>query len=294
VVASRGIDGRPTGAWWQHPAPSFDGTKVAFSGSVEPADVAILVHDFSTRQTRTVYRTSSAVVAFGADFNVSDDATVVSFRAPNINGDVGWHLYRKVGDGPPTRVDHCFFGSNCELDTGEDVAHDLSGSGSKVIYIESANGSQYALLYDAATGATTNLTPSPIGTQYVSYPLISGDGTTWAAMHAVPPEPGGIVLKGIASGPPTQADLITRHLFLNAVPHAINRDGNLVAYWWGSSGSQYAGHVHRRGSGAQRLPELSPDGFTTLDISDNGRALIWSEFCPSQAPTCPLNGMRLG
>jgi hypothetical protein len=307
VVASRGPDGR-TPVSIRDTATVFDagpstiavtpdGTKVAFVHWDSPR-AAVLMHDLAAGRTRVVYDTT--VDTELGNLSISDDGSVVIFRDAFHEDDVGTHLYRRVGDGPIQRVDNCLFGTGCDSwGVGAEMANDMSGDGTKIVYQEDDGDKHHILLYDATTGSTTDLTPGPGGGY--THPVISPDGTTWAAKYHDALGNRGVLRKRFGTGPPGPGDAVAvTSVGIGGHPAALSRDGSTLAYTFQSElGVAHETGFVFRGGGSEPLPH--PAGNTwldwNLDLSDNGTIITWQRgdcaglSCRPQPGVFP---MRLG
>jgi hypothetical protein len=318
VLASRGPDGVTPlpvfdGSGWfttgPAVAPTPDGTKVAFIGLITGRRTVVM-HDLVARRTRVIHPDSAGDGLVGG-IAISDNGSVVSYRGTGQDGATGIHVYRSVDGGPPQRLDTCVLGSGCDSIAGAEMYHGLSGDGTKVIYQEfddPVGGGSHAhlVLWDASDGQNHDLTPSPTTYENFYQPVISPDGSTFAASFLdYDPVTGrrydGVLVKKFGTGPPGRADLVVNtELGQGGLPAALSRDGGAMVFRFRDTPGQMQGFVYRSGAGYERLPNPGGGDWLEwgLDISDDARVVSWQRaICQSYAFCSEWPGlfpMRIG
>jgi len=294
VLASRGPDGTALGGVdaFARPAPNADGSKVALSARPPDMPTAIYVRDLLAGMTRIV---QSAVLPnqVGAP-SISDDGSVIAYRQQDAGTSL-IHIYRSSGGQTAQRVDSCFFGSGCDVQSGVEMHYSMTADGSKIIYTdEPPDGSSHVLLYDATAGTTRDLTAPQLSTDDYYDPVISPDGMMWAAWRNSI-ELKGVVRKRIDAGPPTGADMVRNNpQGAGGQAYAFNRDGSILTFnWWPGLIGNPKGYVY--GPDRDELVPQASGSWTdrNMDISYDGTIVIWNRRCADNS--CgTLQGGRLG
>ncbi|GIF09726.1 fibronectin type III domain-containing protein [Actinoplanes siamensis] len=295
VVVSRALDGRTpvtAGGFVRMPGSTsalppgftsnYDGSVVAYAtGS---GFGSLYVHNVSTKATWNATAGLAAGGYPGAP-RLSDDGTVVAFAY----GDVTAHIYRRVPGGAAQQIDNCFLQSSCTAspDIRKVGWFSMSGSGTRIAYEDAALVSgvaqRHALLWDASTGATTDLTATPRAKEESWRPAISGDGTTISFSYTDPSSTAakktGIVIKPVGGARVSVTDIVLTPPAGNQVAaDELSADGRTLAYSQGTeleTGFVYSASL---GTSAKIGRPSDKPGFYDLsfDLTADGRMLVWS------------------
>jgi hypothetical protein len=193
-------------------------------------------------------------------------------------------------------VDNCFLQSACTStpDIRKVGWFKMSGAGTRIAYEDAALvggvAQRHALLWDATTGTTTDLTATPRAKEESWRPVISGDGATVAFSYADPSSTAatksGIVIKPVAGGRVGTADItLPAPTGQQVAANELSRDGKTLAYSLGAD--LETGYVYSSILGLSARVGRPPHeiAFRDLgfDLSDDGRMLVWtgSEPCDS-------------
>ncbi|MEU4625463.1 fibronectin type III domain-containing protein [Actinoplanes sp. NPDC023801] len=293
VLASRALDGRTpvtAGGFVRMPGstsalpPGFasnaDGSVVAYSTGTGFG--SLYVHNIDTKATWNATAGLAADNYPGAP-RLSDDGTVVAFAY----GDITAHLYRRVAGGPAQQIDNCFLQSSCTAGARQVGWFSLSGSGTRIAYEDAAVVSgvaqRHALLWDASTGITTDLTPTPRAKEESWRPVLSGDGAKITFSYNDPgstaAKKSGIVIKPVGSARVGVTDIVLpAPAGMQVAPNELSADGTTLSY---SQGSELeVGYVYSAALGmSAKLGRPADDfGFYDLsfDLTSDGRMLLWS------------------
>lgn len=266
-------------------AVNQDGTRV-FYGAYSVSGTGLQVTDLAQNQTRVVRAPNYQYVPL--DLAISDDGDTVAFGTTTPSG---IQVYRQYQQQALERVDNCAVGTGCGSKLGTEGFVDLSGDGGKLVYSE-ADGSTrtnvHILLYNAATGSTTDLT-APIQTlESFASPAISGDGSTVAAgyrgdgVYGVIKQPLGAGRLG-PGGLVAQGGLTAQ----GGTAQTMSRDGQVFVYTFRDTPGALRGYYKIGTAAAERLPVPAGDwSELNLDISDDGKTVIWHRRSCTSSTTC--------
>ncbi|MFC4592031.1 fibronectin type III domain-containing protein [Sphaerisporangium corydalis] len=271
VVASIEPNGQPSYNMYTDPLISRDGNVVAYTGFsyASPTISRGVVRDIAAG-------TSWTTEDNGLIGGVSDNGQVVVYwkSAPGQASD----LYRQARGASPQKLSDCTgtSGPRCPLTVASRAI--LSGDGNRVVWstLDDANVG-HSWLYDATTGATTEIFP---GSGVVA-PLISGDGqvATFSYRSLTSSMPCVVVMR-LSGAAPTDADCrITDTGSTRAQAIFLSKDGRVFAYRY----TEFAGGRGRTslrvyfGTGTSHIAGGSPDTWPTIAfITDDNAQLVYS------------------
>jgi len=295
TLVSRQLDGRtPQSVSFsiyggQNFTSSADGDTVAFIAATPTGD-RVYVHNVSAA---TTWDATAGVAVIELESPVlSADGDTVAFGTLNHTlGDQTNHVWRRVRGQAAQMIDVCHYPGGCAgLPRG---TPDISDDGNRIIYTDEVGYiDERVFLYDAVTGATSDLVGAPPAAtnQYSGFPRISGDGAvvtysrhvvSWVFDPAVSYD--AVVARTAGSGSDeiimTGSDTGSDWEYKT---FGLRRDGQILSFARttldpGGQLTHAPGFLYdRRAAIATPLAGPSDRAESAIEMSDDGRYVLWS------------------
>jgi hypothetical protein len=271
----------------ERPVVNADGSAVAYV-DYAASSYTVLVHDFRTQTTWQIG--SSAIVPEFLE-GLSTDGTVVdySYQDPSSNAE---HVFRQVAGGVPQQVDFCprleaascaFGPSGSMSDNGNLIAYEGYGWGSfGMVYIYNASTGQDSAAFLPLTCFTPTGVPVPC--EDYSSPVISGDGSTIAAIEDDTLSPISFSVL-ITSRNGVDWGVAGFSVTTEYVPLALADNGSALLYGASEFTDKYNVQldIYRNGS-SQTAPELSYTTLWSASITSDGSMVVYTLVGENPAP----------